>query len=40
MANVDKTQHVVEVVCQVGEHQHQLAHQCSLCENFPHTNKV
>ena len=22
------------VVCQVGEHQHQLAHQCSLCENF------
>ena len=23
-----------EVVCRVGEHQHQLAHQCSLCEHF------
>ena len=23
-----------EVVCRVGEHQHQLAHRCSLCENF------
>ena len=24
----------VEVVCRVGEHQHQLAHWCSPCENF------
>ena len=26
-------------MCQVGEYQHWLAHQCSLCENFLHTHK-
>ena len=23
-------------MCRVGEHQHQLAHQCSPCEKFTH----
>ena len=31
---------VAKVVCRVGEHQHRLAHWCSLCENFfAHTYK-
>ena len=28
------------VICWVGEHQHQLAHQCSSCEKFAHTWSV
>ena len=27
-------------MCQVGEHQHRLAHQCSPCKNFAHTWSV
>ena len=28
------------VVCRVGEHQHWLAHRCSLCEKFPHIHEA
>ena len=28
------------VVCRMGKHQHQLAHQCSPCEKFAHTWSV
>ena len=32
---------IAEVVCRVGEHQHQLAHQCLSCEHFStHTYEI
>jgi len=37
LTGLDKSAYIEKLCVEWGEHRHQLAHQCSLCEKFTYT---